>query len=545
MAQIPNHNQDGTPVPTIVESPAGKRVLALNLPLFLTERLAREMPTTVHQPFATIEENKGKLVLVAVNPPAMLQSLSPGMVLADARALVPELATCFANGPAEAVALRKLAKWCIRYTPLVMVAGEHALFLDISGCAHLFGGEQALVNHLQARLVSFGLTPHVAIADTPGAAWAIVGAIVRNSQSDAVRILPPFARAETGARDAAWRALADCPVVGLRLDAKTEEALVSFGLRTIGALRPLARRDLAGRFGPALVQRLDQALGHADEVIIPIRPASPFIARRVFFDPIATAEDIAATVQAVLADLCQMLEDAGLGAERLVLACHRVDGTTQMLSFGMARPSRWPEPLFVLLAEKLDQVKPDFGIEIVELRALRVSPLEGGQANWQGQQADRAQRSENFAAFVDRLGNRFGFASLARPAPVQSWLPERAVVRLGPFEDKYFATGPRWPSGRPRPLRLFARPELVDAVAPVPDDPPVLFRWHGRTFRVRAADGPERLSDEWWGAESQSGVGIRDYYTVEDEEGRRYWLYRDGLYKPGTPPQWYLHGLFG
>jgi len=541
MAQIPNHKQKGTTASAVVDSPIGKRVLALHLPLFSTERLAREMPESIRQPFATIEENKGKLVLAAVNLPAMRQSLSPGMVLADARALVPELVTCFVNDPAEAAALRKLAKWCIRYTPLVMVAGSYgktrkALFLDISGCAHLFGGEQALACHLQARLVSFGLTPHVAIADTPGAAWAIA---ITGRRRDEVRILPPFMG------DDAWHALANCPVVGLRLDDKTEDALVSFGLRTIGALRPLARRDLAGRFGLVLVQRLDQALGHVNEVIMPIRPASPFIARRVFFDPIATAEDIAATVQAVLADLCQMLEDAGLGAERLVLACHRVDGTTQHLSFGMARPSRWPEPLFVLLAEKLDQVKPDFGIEFVELRAFRTAPLEGGQANWQGQQADRAQLSESFAAFVDRLGNRLGFASLARPAPVQSWLPERAVARRGPFDDKFFATGARWPGGRDRPLRLFDRPEPVEAVAPVPDDPPVLFRWHGRTFRVRAADGPERLSDEWWGAESQSGVGIRDYYTVEDEEGRRYWLYRDGLYAPGTPPQWFLHGLFG
>ncbi len=132
-----------------------------------------------------------------------------------------------------------------------------------------------------------------------------------------------------------------------------------------------------------------------------------------------------------------------------------------------------------------------------------------------------------------------------RPAPVQSWLPERAVARLAPFEDKFFTGRPRWPGGRARPLRLFNRPEPVEAVAPVPDDPPVLFRWHGRTYRVRAADGPERLSDEWWGPQSERGVGVRDYYTVEDEEGRRYWLYRDGLYKPGTTPQWYLHGLFG
>jgi protein ImuB len=539
MAQHPDHMGDGTSTPAVrgVE----KRVLALHLPRFGTERLAKDMPETVRQPFAIIEENHGKLVLVAVNPPARQQSLAPGMVLADARALTPKLVTCFTNPQAEAQALHKLADWCIRYTPLVMVAGSHALFLDISGCAHLFGGEQALASHLQTRLVSFGLTSHIAIADTPGAAWAIACC----AQNNAPQILPSFMG------DDAWDALKHCPVVGLRLDAAVEDALVSFGLRTIGSLRPLAKRDLADRFGSDMVQRLAQALGFEAEAISPIRPVIPFNARRIFFDPIATAEDIAATVKMVLADLCQMLGDAGQGAEKLVLACHRVDGTTQHLSFGMARPSRWPDPLFVLLSEKLDQVKPDFGIEIVELSAHRTSALDGDQANWPGDvtgygpQADRALRSEAFAAFVDRLGNRLGFTNLVRPAPVQSWLPERAVARLAPFEDKFFAGRPRWPGGRARPLRLFSRPEPVEAVAPVPDDPPVLFRWHGRTYRVRAADGPERLSDEWWGTQSEHGVGVRDYYTVEDEEGRRYWLYRDGLYKPGTTPQWYLHGLFG
>jgi protein ImuB len=537
MGQDSDHKDDGTIAPGAISESGGvaRRVLALHLPLFGTERLVRDMPETHRQPFATIEENRGKLVLVAVNPLALRQSLAPGMVLADARALVPELGTCFANPQAEEQALHKLADWCIRYTPLVMVAGPQSLFLDISGCAHLFGGEQALASHLQTRLVSFGLTSHIAIADTPGAAWAIACC----ARNDTPQILPPFIE------DTAWDALAKCPVVGLRLDAKVEDALVSFGLRDIGSLRPLAKRDLADRFGAAMVQRLAQALGAETEVIDPIRPIIPFTARRVFFDPIATAEDIAATVRAVLDDLCQMLGDAGQGAEKLVLSCHRVDGTTQRLSFGMARPSRWPDPLFVLLSEKLDQVQPDFGIEIVELGAYRTSPLEGDQANWQGRQSDRALRSEAFAAFVDRLGNRFGFANLARPAPVQSWLPERAVTRLSPFDDKFFASRPRWPGGRARPLRLFSRPEPVEAVAPVPDDPPVLFRWHGRTYRVRAADGPERLSDEWWGADSEDGVGVRDYYTIEDEEGHRYWLYRDGLYKPGTAPRWFLHGLFG
>ena len=534
----------------MAQASGDKRVLALYLPLFATERLARDMPETTRQAFATIEEHHGRLVLVAVNPPAMRQGLAPGMVLADARALVPQLATVFTNPRAEDDALAKLATWCIRYTPLVMVAGHRdaakkALFLDITGCAHLFGGESALIRHLQARLVSFGLTSHIAIADTPGAAWALAcshgGADPRGD--------PLIVSCRT--EEDAWAALADCPVAGLRLDDRTEDALVSFGLRTIGSLRPLARRDLADRFGADMVRRLDQALGLEAEAIAPIRPVVPFVARRVFFDPIATAEDIAATVRAVLGDLCQMLEDDGVGAEELLLACHRVDGTTQALSFGMARPNRWPAPLFVLLSEKLDQVKPDFGIEIVELAALKTSPLEGGQAHWPGDlkgndsQANRALRSDAFATFVDRLGNRFGFASLARPAPVQSWLPERAVARLAPFEEKFFKAGPRWPGGRARPLRLFPRPEAIEAVAPVPDDPPVLFRWHGRTYRIRAADGPERLSDEWWGDDSQHGVGVRDYYTVEDEDGRRYWLYRDGLYKPGTAPQWYLHGLFG
>jgi len=551
----PIDDRTGAPAGADPEPPSGKRALVVYLPLFATERLVRIMPEIARQPFASITEDRGRLVLVAVNPQARRLSLRPGMVLADARALAPDLQTRFANPVAEQEALEKLAHWCMRYTPIVMPGqGEGAegqsLFLDISGCAHLFGGEERMAQHLCTRLVSFGLTPHVAIADTPGAAWA--RALV--SDADAPIILPPFKG------DSVWEHLADCPVASLRLDGSTTEALISFGLRTIGALRPLSRRDLADRFGAGLLLRLGQLLGVQEEAINPLRVITPFVARQGFFDPIATPEDIAATTRQLLDALCHLLEQAGQGAVRLVLSCHRVDGTTQRLAVGMARPSRWPEPLFVLLAEKLGEIRPDFGIEIMELAAPDSAVVEGDQTNWQDPVGKRSAQGEAFAAFVNRLGNRYGFASLARQAPAQSWLPERAVRRLPPFDDKPLGTNgvatngvganamgkdPRWPGGRPRPLRLLMRPEAVDAIAPVPDDPPVQFRWQGRTYRVRAADGPERLSDEWWGDDPDNGSGIRDYYTVEDEDGRRYWLYRDGLYKPGTAPQWFLHGLFG
>ncbi|MBI1181088.1 MAG: DNA polymerase Y family protein [Alphaproteobacteria bacterium] len=500
-----------------------RRFLCVWFPWLVTERLARREPELARQVTAAIEEQRGRLVLAAVNRRAQHAGLTPGMVLADARAVQPVLQTRFVNRAADRASLVRLANWATRYTPWAGLADENSLFLDISGCAHLFGGEAALADDLVRRLAGFGLTPLVGIADTPGAAWAACRA-----RQEEGTILAPFESLTD-----AMTALKDFPLPTLRLSPDVLDSLTGFGLRTLGALYPLERRALTERFGAEPVERLDQALGVTDEPISPIAPVPPHQAREAFAEAIATREAIDGALRLLLDALCRSLAESGEGARRLVLACHRADGSVCRLRLGTSRASRWPAPLFRLFAERLDEIDPGFGIEVMALAATRTEPLAAAQADWRAKDGGGA----GLAELVDRLGNRFGFGRIARPRPHQSWLPERAVEEAQPFAA---AGGTNWPAGRERPLRLLAPPEPVEAMAPVPDDPPVLFRRRGKAYRVRSADGPERLEGEWWLKDEPP----RDYYMVEDEEGRRYWLYRQGLYEPGTAPRWFLHGVF-
>lgn len=144
------------------------------------------------------------------------------------------------------------------------------------------------------------------------------------------------------------------------------------------------------------------------------------------------------------------------------------------------------------------------------------------------------------APLVDGLGNRLGFDSLRRFVPRASHVPERAAGAAPPLAPSPAAAG--WPPLPPRPLRLFRPPYPIEAMALLPDHPPAFFRWRARLHRVAHAEGPERLAPEWWRPEDEA-AWARDYFRVEDEDGRRFWLYRDGA--PPTAGRWYLHGLFG
>lgn len=511
-----------------------RRILCLWLPWFPTDRITRNPDKDTAPALALTKDLGGRVTITAVNAAANAAGLSKGMALADARALVPDLAAQSAQPAEDAQTLRQIGAWCLRYTPWAAVADEDSLYLDITGCAHLFGGETPLTENLIRRLDGLGFTACAAIADTVGAAWAFAHYA---QDGHPITILPP--EQNPAARK---EHLAALPVAALRLSWHGVEALMDFGLRRIGDLYALPRGALTERFGEDVIERIDQALGHDDEPISPTGPAPCFETRLTFSDPLVTAEGLARAVQNLLANLCQDLAKAGQGARRLTLTCRRVDGAAQALTIGTSRPLRDPRHLARLFQEKLAEIAPGFGIEIMAMTAEGIAPLTAAQYDWHG--ADNTGEENDLAALVDRLGNRFGFRHIARLVPQESWLPERAVTLHPPL------TAPKlygWPEGRARPLRLLSRPEVIDAVALTPDDPPRLFRWRGQSHAVRSADGPERLSAEWWQDKSQaSHQQTRDYYRVEDRHGRRFWLYREGLYtQSGAPPRWFLHGFFG
>ena len=512
--------------------------------------------------------------LAAVNRAAAQAGLAPGMAVADARALEPGLHAVAQDLEGDLRTLAALADWCGRYSPWTAVDGIEAgnaggLWLDITGCAHLFGSEEALLADLLGRLgcaggagfatgtgfatgagyaARAGLAARAALADTPGAAWAVA----RYAAGDGRpwHIVPPGGQAE---------AINPLSVSGLRIDPEIQHALMRLGLRTIAALMALPRAGLASRFGAALPRRLDQALGRLDEPISPRRPRPATQVRLAFPDPIGRPEDIAAALRRLADALCVRLDAAGLGARRLELRLFRAGGWVDRACAGASRASRDPGHITRLVGEALERLPEPGGdaaalmIDALILAAPRTETLAAEQGafarDWRG--ADGAGDGSDaslLATLVDHLTSRLGTGAVARLTPRQSHLPERAQVPA-PVRPARPAQ-PAQPARPARPVRLLARPEPVEAIAPVPDDPPRLFRWRGRVHRVVHAQGPERLAPEWWRAPAAPAAPVdvtRDYYRVEDLSGTRYWLYREGLYQAGAtrPPRWYLHGVFG
>ena len=456
--------------------------------------------------------------------------LHPGQKVTDAFAMVPELVTEEAEPAADAQALEALVDWCVRFSPAAAADTPDGLFLDITGVAHLWGGEADLLADFQGRLLANGLPFRCAIADTPAAAWALAhygadGTIAPSGEQRA--------------------ALDPLPPAALRLDLERAAQIERLGFRRLSQLFALPRGPFAKRFGKQTLMRLDQALGRTAEALTYRRPPSPYVARLTFAEPISAPEDMARVAQDAAGALCARLERDGKGARRFELFFHRLDGTSPSVAVGLALAGREARRIAKLMAPKIEAIDPGFGVEVVTIVAYEVERLSGRQAKLSG--AAKPAVEDGLSPLIDRLTNRLGEDRVWRAAPVERHVPELSVARERPLAPRGAARP--WDPETPRPVRLFRRPEPLDAViALTPDDPPSQFRWRGRVHRVRRAEGPERIGEEWWKRREIEEVSVgyvRDYYRVEDAEGGRYWLFRAGLYQAGEPAKWWLHGLFG
>jgi len=503
-------------------------------------------------PLVTVAKTANALRLVALDDRAARAGLIPGMALADARAMLPGLRVADDEPEADAALLAEIVLWCGRYTPLVALNPPHGLFLDIAGCAHLFGGEAGLVDDLLRRLQRAGFAAAAAIAPTPGAAWAL-------SRHGGGFI------AEGGILDA----LAPLPLSALRLNEETVAAAGRLGLKRIGQLIEAPRAPLAARLGETLLRRLDQALGRMPEPISPLIPVPRFSAERRFVEPLALADGIAACLETLASHLAAALERRGRGARRLELTLFGVAGARVSITVSTSRPLRDPSRMAELLTERLAALAPradkDTGFDVVRLAAPITAPLDPVQTRIADGRPGGHDGEEDLARLIDRLGARFGLRRVVRLAPVDSHVPEFAVAAMPAALELSLKRG-AWPTDASaedhdapaRPVRLIEPPEPVDAIAEVPDGPPVRFSWRRMSHRVARAEGPERIAPEWW----RGGAPLsRDYYRVEDAEGRRFWLYRAGLYerqeagsgvaatgksesRETAQPRWFIHGIF-
>lgn len=498
-----------------------RRILSVWLPHWPITRLSRSVSVSPDRPLVTVEAVRGVRHLVAVGEAGEAQGLFPGQTLTAARSVCPSLVPADADPPADEAALGRLAAWCERYTPMAAPDPPDGMWLDITGCTAVFASEAELVRDLAARLERNGIPCRVAMADTPGAAWAL-------------------AHAGGGTEQAA---LADLPIASLRLDPATVSGLRRLGLRTVQQLMRIPRSQITARFGGLPVLRLDQALGTVEEAIDWPRPPVEWHERLAFAEPIGTPEDLTRALTRLAERLCQRLGEQDKGGQRFIARFFRVDDAVPEVAVGTALPVRDAGYLVRLLCEKLETIDPGFGVEVMVLEAGTVAPLQVSQTHLLAAQ----DTGDRLSGVVDTLSNRLGAESVSRVVPYASHVPERAVQRVPPLPVKQ----PSWVSdpAAPRPIRLLRRPEEIEVIAPVPDDPPIRFTWRGAAHRVRAAAGPERIAAEWWrgrrtGKRPETDL-IRDYYRVEDSDGARFWIFRAGLHAEDRMPRWYLHGLFG
>lgn len=459
------------------------------------------------------------LRLTAVTPQAAKQGLRPGMTLADARARCPDLDTAPHDPGTDARALATLATGMVRFTPRVAIDGVDGLLLDITGCAHLFGGEDALA---RLAIEQAALTTRHAFAPHAAAARAL---------------------ARHGQPRGAIHAL---PIAALDPDGDTAAGLRRAGLRSIGdlAARPMA--GLAARFGEGLVASLRAVLGEvASPQVTRARPA-PIRAAARFPEPIARTADVLEVIENLIAQAAAQMAARDLGGCRFAIRLERSDHVKRDLVVDTSRPLRDPAAVMRLLRERIetlaDPLDPGFGFDAVLLSVPRTAPLSAHQTAMEG----AGQNDDTIAALVDRLSTRLGPDCVLRLHPCDTHIPENTQA-LRPAQHHGAAPWPASPI-HPRPLSLLDPPQPIAAMAGVPDGPPLRFRWRGGIHEIARAEGPERIAAEWWHDPLGHLPGYRaltrDYYRVEDAMGQRFWVFRHGLFEEEGHPRWYLHGFF-
>ncbi|AYL95573.1 Y-family DNA polymerase [Mucilaginibacter celer] len=496
-----------------------KRFMCIWFRHLLTDWIAIRRPELKDTAFVIAAPERGRMIITAASLPAEQQGIHTGMAVADARAVSMDLQVFDAEEGKAAKLLRMLGLRCIRYSPIVAIDLPAGLIIDITGCTHLWGGERAYLKEIILKLRDKGFDARGAIADTVGAAWAVARfgrispIIAGNTQAAAIYPLPPEA---------------------LRLEVDVLERLRKLGLSTIGSFMQMPASVLRRRFGNGILLRLRQALGFEDERLIPLIPPIPHQERLPCLEPIKTATGIEIAIQQLLEQLCSRLQSEGMGVRKAVLKCYRVDGKMVQVAISTSRGSHSVSHLFKLFGLQIEKIEPALGIELFILEAPKVEEIDPVQEQlWANKPG---LEDTTLAELLDKLAGKVGANTISRYLPVEHYWPERSVKQAASLQEQPPTS---WRTDRLRPVRLLARPETIEVMALIPDYPPKIFMYRGKRHTIQKADGPERIEREWWLEQGEH----RDYYTVEDSDGCRYWLFRSGHFD-GIDTQWFIHGFF-
>lgn len=494
------------------------RFVSIWFPFLLTDAFARKYAQWSSQAVAMTRLSHGRKIITAVNGIAERQGILPGQSLADARAILPALIEQEEPEGAREKILEKLAQWCIRFSPEVGIDPPDGLYMEVTGCAHLWGGENAYLETIREKITKRGYEIRLAMADSYGMAWGLCR--YGNQQMHIVH----------GSAPSSFLTL---PVAALRLEQDMLESLRTLGLDEVKQLLSIPLRSLQKRFGQVLVKKIQQSLGEKQAWIKTIVIPEPFEVRLPCLEPIVTRQGAEIALQRLLDDLKKILLQQQLGMRRIRFSAHAADGKLYTLVVQMGMATLRTEHVLGLFKLQLEKIITDAGIELFTLFAEHVETYHPSQEKiWE---TSAGMQLDQLSEWMDYIMMKFGKEAVHRYLPSEHHLPEKSHTQAADLSQSVSST---WLQGPTRPILLLDPPEIIEVTAPIPDYPPMLFRYKGKLHRITRADGPERIEQEWWVARGRH----RDYYAVEDEEGKRYWLFRSGHYDEAKTYTWYLHG---
>ena len=545
----------------------GRRIIAIWFPYMGTERILRKTQHSLGKPVVVVAKKSQSEIISSISATAQYKGLFVGQSLRDASAICPHLFVQTQNSYAETQFLKGICRWSSKFSPWVAPEGNTGLIMDITGCSHLFGGEDRMINHILLAYDELGLTTKIGCADTVGAAWALSRYSEKTLQNyrngNAIEQEARATRSRSAKRSfkdipnnlkvtkssnyfiappgEIRQSISNFPVAALRLEIKTQNTLAQLGLRQIGDIINQPRASLNRRFGLSLLKRVDQALGNLPEPISPLRPELNFGVRISFPDPIGLKSDIIASIDRILDRLCSNLRKKNLGAQKVLLQAFRTDNTTGSIAVGLAQPSNSFKHIRDLMIIKLDDLNVQFGIDILRLEATRTEVLTKdnhiGHVLVGERNASRIEKNINPENLISKLGVRIGLENIIRLHPAKSNIPEKTYTMLS---AAWSEQAKEWPKPKSyRPIQLWV-PEIINA----PDKPNPLseFKWRGKIWHITESYGPERISPEWWLDDPKWRSGVRDYWFIQCNTGDRLWIYyaHGGLMSSG----WFCQGKF-
>jgi len=495
------------------------RFLSIYFTNLLCDYLAIKKPELKETVYVFTMPQKNRIMVTAASKEAEKQGVFASMVLADAKALIPDILAFDDKIDFNKKLLTRIAKWAIRYSPVVSICLPDGIVLDSSGCSHLLGGEEKYLETILAKLKESGYHCRGAISDTIGTSWAIARLGKKSP------IIPPAQQ---------YNALLNLSPMALRLEQHILQRLHKLGFDKIGKFIQIPRSILRRRFGEEMLLRLGQALGTEEETLTPVIVKAPYEERLFCLEPIRTKPAIEIAIEKLLEGLCLRLSNEGLGIRSAELRGYRLDGQVTETKIGTNQPTHKVPHLAKLFELKIDQIEPDLGIELFILTATKTEPVLIHQEKlWIGKPG---LADQSLAQLLDRLAGKVGPQAIRRYIPQAHYWPERSLRPAVSLEEK---TEIKWQRSNPRPMEMLHKPASIEVTAPIPDYPPMNFRYKDELHMVRKADGPERIEREWWMEPGEH----RDYYILEDDKGRRYWVFRSGHYDEQRS-SWFLHGFF-